>query len=184
MSAEHRTKTDSEKSSEYEPPRIEAVLTAEELAREAAFAAAPTTIERERSISDRNAKENFAAVDPREVLEKLAVLAVQSWNYKGQSPAIRHIGPMAQDFAAAFGVGESDKYICTVDAIGVVIAGLQALRERLKEKEAQVEILQREVRTVNTVNQALKADLDALKEKLLFLGSEEVRISAAGQEIS
>src|SRR5262249_25335918 len=46
--------------------------------------------------SDRNAKENFAPVDTREILEKVAKLPLESWNYKGDA-ACRHVGPMAQD---------------------------------------------------------------------------------------
>jgi hypothetical protein len=33
-------------------------------------------------ISDRAMKKDFAAVDGREVLEKLAVVPVQSWHYQ------------------------------------------------------------------------------------------------------
>src|SRR5205085_7761980 len=49
------------------------------------------------NISDRNAKRNFAEVNGREVLEKVAAMPVRTWNYKSQSETIRHIGPTAQD---------------------------------------------------------------------------------------
>ena len=66
------------------------------------------------SVSDRNAKENFQPVDPRAVLDKVAALPLSEWNYK-QDTSTRHIGPMAQDFYAAFHVGPDDKHITTVD---------------------------------------------------------------------
>jgi hypothetical protein len=83
-------------------------------------------------ISDRNKKENFAAVDPRDVLAKVAALPITSWNYTFEDPNVRHIGPMAQDFKAAFGVGGSDKAIFQVDADGVVLASVQALHGELE----------------------------------------------------
>jgi len=89
-------------------------------------------------ISDRNAKENFAPADPREILERLAAIPVETWNLKSQDPAIRHIGPMAQDFHAAFGVGEDNKHITTSDADGVALAAIQGLHKMVKEKDAEI----------------------------------------------
>lgn len=96
------------------------------------------------SMSDRNAKENFRAADARAVLEKVVALPVQTWNYKSQDAGIRHIGPMAQDFQAAFGVGESSTGISTVDADGVALAAIQGLNQKLEETRAEnVELKQR-----------------------------------------
>jgi hypothetical protein len=41
---------------------------------------------------------------------------MQTWTARGQDPSVRHMGPMAQDFAAAFGVGEDDTHIATIEA--------------------------------------------------------------------
>ena len=60
------------------------------------------------SVSDRNAKEEVTPVDSAEVLEKVAEIPVATWRYKGEDPAIRHMGPMAQDVYAAFALGDSD----------------------------------------------------------------------------
>ncbi|MBE0545997.1 MAG: tail fiber domain-containing protein [Verrucomicrobia bacterium] len=96
------------------------------------------------SMSDRNAKENFRGSDAREVLERVVALPVQTWNYKSQDAGIRHIGPMAQDFQAAFGVGESSTGISTVDADGVALAAIQGLNQKLEETRAEnVELKQR-----------------------------------------
>jgi hypothetical protein len=86
------------------------------------------------SLSDRNAKENLAPADTRAILDKLVALPLASWNYKAQSPAIRHLGPMAQDFHAAFGLGENDRTITTVDADGVALAAIQGLDQKLSEE--------------------------------------------------
>lgn len=95
--------------------------------------------------SDRNVKENFQPVNPRAVLEKVSHLPVTEWNLKTQPASIRHIGPMAQDFAAAFNVGEDDRHISTSDADGVVLAAIQGLHQIVKEKEAEIESLKKAV---------------------------------------
>jgi hypothetical protein len=87
------------------------------------------------SSSDRNAKENYEAVNPREVLEKVAALPLTRWNFKSD-PGTPHLGPVAQDFHAAFGVGADDKHIATVDADGVALAAIQGLNQKLEEKLA------------------------------------------------
>jgi hypothetical protein len=51
----------------------------------------------------REAKENFEAIDAREILEKVAGLPLTSWNYKADPDHRRYIGPVSQDFHAAFG---------------------------------------------------------------------------------
>ena len=84
--------------------------------------------------SDRNVKQDFAVVDPIAVLEKVATLPIQSWAYQN-SPDTRHIGPVAQDFHAAFQFnGEDDKHISTVDADGVALAAIQGLNQKLNRR--------------------------------------------------
>jgi hypothetical protein len=99
------------------------------------------------SYSDRNAKTNFSAVDTRAVLEKLAQIPLETWNYKAQAASIRHIGPMAQDFAAAFAVGDDDMHITTVDADGVALAAIQGLNQKLEQKLEQKETELAELKT-------------------------------------
>ena len=65
-----------------------------------------------------------------------------TWNYKTQDPSIRHIGPMAQDFYAAFGLGVDDRHIGTVDADGVALAAIQGLYDVVHEKDAAFASLQ------------------------------------------
>ncbi len=92
-------------------------------------------------VSDRNQKENFEAIDPREVLAKVAALEVTRWNYRFEDPSVRHLGPMAQDFKAAFGLGASDTSIFTVDADGVALASVQALHAEVETLRAENEAL-------------------------------------------
>ena len=95
------------------------------------------------TLSDRNAKENFQPVNYRQILERLAAIPVATWNYKTQPATIRHIGPVAQDFAAAFGVGENDHSISTVDADGVALAAIKGLYEELQAEKARNDALEK-----------------------------------------
>jgi hypothetical protein len=111
------------------------------------------------SSSDRAAKANIAAVDPRQVLERLVAIPIESWSYLSDDASIRHIGPMAQDFAAAFGVGQDDKHIATVDADGVALVAIQGLHQVIQEKDARLAALERQ-------NAALEARLAAIEQRL------------------
>jgi hypothetical protein len=93
--------------------------------------------------SDRAAKENFAAVDRARILAGAAALPLSTWNYRDEAPGCRHIGPMAQDFAAAFGVGGSDRHIEVVDAIGVAFACIQELERLVQRQAAEIAALRR-----------------------------------------
>ena len=88
--------------------------------------------------SDRNAKENIAPIDQQAVLEKVAALPLAQWNFKTE-PGVVHLGPMAQDFHAAFGLGPNDTTIPTVDADGVSLAAIQALYRLVEEQRAELD---------------------------------------------
>lgn len=107
-------------------------------------------------LSDRNVKTGFTPVDGPALLESLAEMPITQWRYLWEDPDMKHIGPMAQDFYGAFGLGDDDKYIGTLDADGVALAGVQALYELAKEQQAQIDALQQQ-------NAALSARLDALE---------------------
>ena len=95
--------------------------------------------------SDRNVKENFAPIDAKEVLAKVTALPISTWNYK-QDTGSKHIGPMAQDFWAAFGAGLDDKHIATVDADGVALAAIQGLNHKVEEQLRAKDVEIRELR--------------------------------------
>ena len=92
--------------------------------------------------SDRNAKKDFAPVDTADVLAKLAALPITTWRFKTQPDSVTHMGPMAQDFRAAFGLGIDDKTITQVDVNGVTLAAIQALRRLLLDKDEELRALQ------------------------------------------
>lgn len=113
------------------------------------------------SVSDRSAKENLAPVDGRATLALLASIPIQSWNYKSQDNSIRHMGPMAQDFYAAFGLGEDDKHISTVDADGVALAAITGLYQELKERDAKIATLEARLAELElTLKHWAAADVD------------------------
>lgn len=92
--------------------------------------------------SDRNGKENFTEVDPRQILEKVANLPIQQWNYKDDRDKTPHVGPMAQDFYAAFNIGPDDKHIATVDADGIALAAIKALKAENDALKTRLERLE------------------------------------------
>jgi hypothetical protein len=96
------------------------------------------------AVSDRNMKNHLRTLDPKQVLDKFSKLPITEWSYKAQDPTIRHIGPMAQDFYQAFGLGEDKLRIGTMDADGVMMAAIQGLNAELKTKERQIAALKRE----------------------------------------
>jgi hypothetical protein len=111
------------------------------------------------NLSDRNMKDNFSAVDTRAVLRGVLDLPISTWNYKSQNETVRHIGPMAQDFQAAFGVGEDDKHISTIDPDGVALAAIQGLNEELRDRDAKISAQQEELKEQKTKLTAIEAQL-------------------------
>jgi len=85
------------------------------------------------SLSDVNSKEHFRDLAGEDLLAKIAGMPVREWNYKAQGPSIRHLGPTAQDFHAAFGLGEDSLRISTIDADGVSLAAMKALEVRTRD---------------------------------------------------
>src|SRR6266511_3161547 len=105
------------------------------------------------SLSDRAAKRGFGTVDRRRLLNRLDRIPITSWSYKSQKPSIRHLGPMAQDFRSAFGLGEDARHIDTIDEGGVALAAIQglyrqnqALERRNESLSARLGRLERQVR--------------------------------------
>jgi hypothetical protein len=116
------------------------------------------------TTSDRNAKENFSSVNAKTMLEKVALLPISEWNYK-VAGGIRHIGPMAQDFQAAFNIGEDDKHIATVDADGVALAAIQGLNQKVEEKNAEIQTLKQQNDSLAQRLNELEAMVKSIAEK-------------------
>ncbi len=107
--------------------------------------------------SDRNVKGGFQPVDVRVVLEKVAAMPFTRWHYTND-PSTPHLGPMAQDFYAAFGLGEDDKHITTVDEGGVALAAIQGLHQEVKAKDAKIAQLEKELAEVKSTQIRTTAD--------------------------
>jgi trimeric autotransporter adhesin len=100
--------------------------------------------------SSRLAKEGFEDVDGEAVLGKLAGIKIQSWRYLNTSA--KHVGPFAEDFRAAFGLGDGPTKIATVDEEGISLVAVQALERRTAKLQAD--------------NDELRAELAALREQV------------------
>lgn len=110
------------------------------------------------TVSDINKKNSIVPVNPQEVLNKVLKTPISEWSYNSESTAVRHIGPMAQDFKAQFQLGTSDKTINLSDSSGVALAAIQGLNQVITEKDAEIE--------------ELKAKSDRMQEQLDHLIKE------------
>ncbi len=116
--------------------------------------------------SDRNLKNNIVSIDSWSVLERVAQMPISQWSMKSDSAGHKHIGPMAQDFYAAFGLGDTDKYIAQGDAQGVALASIQGLYQMMRQKDEQIQqLLQENHEQVRALIQ-LKAELQAVEERI------------------
>jgi Chaperone of endosialidase len=115
------------------------------------------------TISDINAKSAIQKVDPQSVLRALAKIPLLTWQYAGQQGNVRHMGPSAQDFYKAFGLGSTPLGISTVDADGVALAAIQGLLQTTsadsKAKDAKLSLQAEKIRR-------LEQELAAIKKKL------------------
>jgi hypothetical protein len=114
------------------------------------------------TLSDARMKTNFRDLDGEEVLARLARVPIRQWNYISQDPSIRHVGPTAQDFHAAFGLGGDSRRISTLDPDGVSLKAIQALDARTRRLDEE--------------NAALRAELAALREAI---GAQKAAADAA-----
>ncbi len=115
------------------------------------------------SLSDRNAKENFEPVDGQEILHKVVTLPLAEWNYKTQDESERHLGPMAQDFHATFGLGPDEVHIADIDLGGVALAAIQGLYTQVKQENAE---LRKELYEKSGEIAAMQKQLDAIAARL------------------
>ncbi len=112
--------------------------------------------------SDVNVKENFAPVDGADVLKRIARLSVTTWNYISDDPSVRHMGPMAQDFYAAFGLGRDDTHISPLDVNGVLLVGMQTLIAQSEQQEARIQRLEQDNAAMEQRLDLLEAQVEAL----------------------
>lgn len=114
--------------------------------------------------SDVNAKQAFVTLEPEAVLEKLEALPITQWQYK-DAPGVNHVGPMAQDFHAAFGLGKSATGISTLDTAGIALAGIKALIERNDRLEQENRIMADRIRSLESQQAEIRATMTTLLER-------------------
>ena len=137
--------------------------------------------------SDRNLKTAIVPTDGRDVLAKLAAMPVSTWEWKADTrKGHKHLGPMAQDFMAAFHLGEDDKTISSTDAQGVALAAIKGLHGLLVERDAKVAALTEEVAALRAANAAqqrrlaqLETSVETLAPLIAQLRESNVRANVA-----
>ncbi|GAP12696.1 hypothetical protein LARV_00432 [Longilinea arvoryzae] len=112
-------------------------------------------------FSDANVKMGFLPVDGAEILQKLLDMPVTTWSYKAEGSQVVHMGPTAQDFYAAFGLGADNKHIAALDANGVSLAAIRELTRLSEAQDARITTLELQ-----------NADLEQRVEKLEKLVQE------------
>jgi hypothetical protein len=115
------------------------------------------------NASSRALKTAFEAIDPGEVLARLLALPLTRWQYRDSPAEGVHLGPVAEEFHAAFGLGADGSAISTVDANGVALAAIQGLNAKL---EAERDALHERVGRLDAENAALRARLEAIEARL------------------
>lgn len=113
--------------------------------------------------SSRALKDDFRAVDGRDVLSRLAAMPVSEWRYRSDPEASRHIGPMAEDFRSAFGLGVEAAGLNVGDVAGVTIAAVQGLWMELQEQKAVARELQRTLEEQRLLIEDLRARLESAR---------------------
>lgn len=118
--------------------------------------------------SDSTLKRNIRPANGKEILDKLSGLPISQWSYRAQDPSIEHIGPMAQDFYAAFGLGHDDKTISTIDPDGIALAAAKELYKMQQELQRTQQELKKKVQRIEKLETRL-GELDQLKAQMAQL---------------
>lgn len=102
-------------------------------------------------LSSRATKDNFQALEGPLLLAKLETLPVPAWSYRDAAAGERHIGPMAEDFHATFGVGADPRFLAPGDVAGVALASVQALQNAVKQRDRQIAELEARLRRLEAL---------------------------------
>ena len=116
--------------------------------------------------SDVNIKEGFEEIDAKEILRKVKNLPITRWNYIKDENDTSHVGPMAQDFAAAFELGKSDKHISTIDSDGISLAAIKGLSLIMDEKDTTISAQADEIAELKSELSEIKTELRERSESI------------------
>lgn len=123
--------------------------------------------------SSRSMKASVAPIDTSDVLDRLVRLELSRWSYDGQKA--RHLGPMAEDFYAAFGLGKDAKHIAPKDMAGVAMASAKALYT--KNQELKVD-LERKERQITELRERVEKLADIVGQLATKIGAGDNQIAA------
>ena len=113
-------------------------------------------------------KDDFTALDKKEILNKISSLNISRWHYKGTGNEY-HIGPIAEEFYQLFNVGTDKKYISTVDPAGIALAGIQQLVQENQESKKTVKQLQKNLEMQQVINEKQQKQIDELVKELQII---------------
>ncbi len=116
-------------------------------------------------LSTKTAKSDIEPVDGPDALAAVESLEIATWRYDAEDEAVRHMGPMAEDFYDAFGLGQDERRIANVDADGVALAAIQGLSAELDERDDRIADLDAE-------NEALREENERLRERVAAIEAE------------
>jgi len=137
------------------------------------------------NVSSRKLKENIVDINKDTLLAKLDRLPILEWNYiktanNTEGAKVKHIGPLAEDFYAAFNVGVDSVSISTIDPAGIALGAIQALNKKVKCQQAIIDTLGKEVIELKqqTTTNTQQTSIDELKTEVEILKQQMAAMSA------
>jgi len=124
------------------------------------------------SFSTKTAKSDIEPVNGPDALAAVESLDIATWRYDAEDEDIRHMGPMAEDFHDAFGLGHDEQRISNVDADGVALAAIQGLSQQLDDTQAELDAKDDRIDDLEAENADLRAELDAKDDRIDDLRAE------------
>jgi hypothetical protein len=134
------------------------------------------------SLSTKTAKSDIEPVNGPDALTAVESLDIATWRYDAEDEDIRHIGPMAEDFHDAFGLGHDEQRISNVDADGVALAAIQGLSQQLDETQAELDAKDDRIDDLEAENADIRAENEALRERVAAIEAE-LGIENGGGEV-
>lgn len=114
-------------------------------------------------LSDENSKIIESRLHDLDTLEKLSKVPISTWRYQGHD--VTHMGPMAQDIYAAFGLGEADR-ISSSDADGAILSALRGMKELKEQLSHSVDTLHHGILKIDERIKQQAARINAKEERL------------------
>jgi uncharacterized coiled-coil protein SlyX len=126
--------------------------------------------------SDRSLKSGIEAVDASDVLDRVVSLPIARWSFTA-ALGVAHMGPMAQDFHAAFGLGDDPTRLAPMDVQGVALAAIQGLNAKLEERVARL------AHTAAVKDDQIQALSQSVSERDAQIASQQRQIEAQQRAI-